>query len=133
MPPELANLPPSYSIQEIHPPSETPSVAFSSFSSSTNNSSDMQNFMKMFMEKMDKRMQRQEEVLRVLSNNKGRPYKLTDNDGGGSYRKRRNISKYCWSHGACAHTSRECKNKRSGHKENATFSNKLGGNMRFCE
>ena len=133
MPPELANLPPSYSIQEIHPPSETPSVAFSSFSSSTYNSSDMQNFMKMFMEKMDKRMQRQEEVLRNLSNNRGRPNKLTDNDGGGSYRKRRNISKYCWSHGACAHTSRDCNNKRSGHKDNASFSNKLGGSTRFCE
>ena len=93
----------------------------------------MQNFMKMFMEKMDKRMQRQEEVLRDLSNTGGGANKLRGNNSGGSYRKRRNISKYCWSHGACAHTSRECKNKRSGHKENATFSNKLGGNMRFCE
>ena len=45
---------------------------------------------------------------------------------------RTNISFYCWSHGACAHPSPECKNKRPGHQDAATFENKMGGSVAFC-
>ena len=34
---------------------------------------------------------------------------------------------YCWTHGACHHTSHECKGKKINHDNNATFSNQLGG------
>ena len=55
------------------------------------------------------------------------------NNGGNNQRfTRTNISKYCWSHGACAHGSSECNSKREGHKENATFENKQGGSTSYC-
>ena len=49
-----------------------------------------------------------------------------------SNRRRRNISKYCWSHGACSHTSFECTKRRDGHKEDATSENKKGGSTYYC-
>ena len=35
--------------------------------------------------------------------------------------------KYCWSHGACNHTGMECNRKKEGHKDEATFNNRMGG------
>ena len=46
---------------------------------------------------------------------------------------RRTTSKYCWSHGACAHESKDCKSPRRGHKRNATFENKMNGSTEFCQ
>ena len=43
-----------------------------------------------------------------------------------------NISVYYWLHGACAHSSQECHNKRYGHKDNATFENKMVGITYYC-
>jgi len=40
--------------------------------------------------------------------------------------------KYCWTHGACAHTGVECTAKAEGHKEEATFSNLLNGSKKYC-
>ena len=40
--------------------------------------------------------------------------------------------KYCWSHGACAHTGSECNTKATGHKNEATFDSMLGGSTRGC-
>ena len=34
---------------------------------------------------------------------------------------------YCWKHGRCRHKSADCRNKEPGHKDSATFGNKLGG------
>ena len=34
---------------------------------------------------------------------------------------------YCWSHGACAHSSAECNSPQDGHKTTATFQNMQGG------
>ena len=45
---------------------------------------------------------------------------------------RNNVSEYCWTHGACAHKSSDCRNKADGHKNNATFTNKMGGSCAFC-
>jgi len=36
-------------------------------------------------------------------------------NGNGRRQRRRNVSKYCWSHGASAHASPDCENKK-GHK-----------------
>ena len=53
--------------------------------------------------------------------------------GGPPIRRRRNTSKYCWTHGACSHSSAECNNKREGHQDSATFANKQGGSTYYCQ
>ena len=47
-------------------------------------------------------------------------------------RPRHNVSHYCWSHGACAHSSKDCNFKEPGHNADATFTNKLGGSTYHC-
>ena len=59
------------------------------------------------------------------------------NGGGGQNnninpRTGRPYRRYCWTHGCCAHWSRNCNNKAQGHKDNATFRNRLGGSNRNC-
>ena len=49
------------------------------------------------------------------------------------YTTRANKTKYCHSHGACAHESKFCKNKRPGHKNEATFVNKMNGSTAYCQ
>lgn len=56
----------------------------------------------------------------------------TNRSSSQSNNRQRN-TKYCWSHGACNHDSIACRNKRDGHKDEATFSNKLGGSTRGCK
>ena len=127
IPPALQNLPPDFTIQKIHQENTTPSVAFSSF---TPTGLDMEKSFKAFMEKMDNRMKQQEEALKNITN-----HAETNNggSGGSGYRKRRNTTKYCWSHGACAYSSADCNNKKQGHQDEATFKNKMGGSTRFCK
>ena len=45
---------------------------------------------------------------------------------------RNQTNKYCWSHGACGHEGKYCRNKKDGHKDNATFGNKMGGSTDYC-
>ena len=42
------------------------------------------------------------------------------------------FSKYCWTHGAWHHNSRDCKFKAEGHKDTATFVNRMGGSNESC-
>jgi hypothetical protein len=42
------------------------------------------------------------------------------------------VAKYCWSHGACGHTSKECTKKKDGHNDDATFKDKKGGRTWRC-
>ena len=53
--------------------------------------------------------------------------------GRGNFRQRRNISRYCWTHGACNHTGYNCENPAVGHRPEATFENKLGGSTYYCQ
>ena len=46
--------------------------------------------------------------------------------------RRNNTSKYCWTHGACGHTSNQCKAKAPGHQETATFEDRQGGSKAHC-
>ena len=46
--------------------------------------------------------------------------------------RKRNTKFYCWTHGACAHTSKFCNYPAEGHQIEATFANKMGGSTRFC-
>ena len=40
--------------------------------------------------------------------------------------------KYCWTHGSCAHNGKEYNRKAEGHKDDASFSNMLGGSSSGC-
>jgi len=44
---------------------------------------------------------------------------------------RTKINKYCWTHGACAHSSSECRNKKPGHQDAVTFDNRMGGSTAY--
>ena len=39
---------------------------------------------------------------------------------------------YCWTHGACCHKSSDCRNKKDGHQDDATFNNKKNGSTKGC-
>ena len=39
---------------------------------------------------------------------------------------------YCWTHGGCNHKSSECRNKKEGHQDDATFNDKKGGSTKGC-
>ena len=40
--------------------------------------------------------------------------------------------RYCWSCGYCIHWVRHCKMKEPGHKDEATFINRMGGSNKNC-
>ena len=40
--------------------------------------------------------------------------------------------RYCWSHGCCTHDGKHCNNRKTGHKEEATFKKRLGGSNYNC-
>ena len=70
-------------------------------------------------------------LLQQMNNNMKNPQ-----GGGNNNRKkggRKTTNKYCWSHGACAHESHECKSPKPGHKKEATFDNKMGGDESYCK
>ena len=46
---------------------------------------------------------------------------------------RNQTNKYCWTHGACGHEGRYCRNKKEGHQDGATFQDKMGGSEAFCK
>ena len=47
-------------------------------------------------------------------------------------RRPNNNKWYCWSHGMCGHKSAVCRNKKDGHKDEATKENRMGGSNRGC-
>lgn len=53
--------------------------------------------------------------------------------GNSNFRGRRNVTHYCWTHGACSHPSNQCNNKASGHQDDANFTDKKGGSTYYCE
>ena len=57
----------------------------------------------------------------------------TRNNNNNNGRTRSKTNKYCWTHGACAHTSTECKNKKTGHQDAATFENRMGDSTAFID
>ena len=53
----------------------------------------------------------------------------TNNNG----KKKRTTNKYCWTHGACAHLSKDCRSKADGHQDDATFQDRMGGSTRWMQ
>ena len=69
----------------------------------------------------------------AATNNNTKEIKKTNRktrDSGGLFRK--DISKYCWTHGACGHTGKECRAKAPGHRDDATLENRNGGSNARC-
>lgn len=71
------------------------------------------------------------------STNKRRPSEgpntTSDNNRRKKKKCRTNIAKYCWSCGAWNHHSKDCRFKNDGHKDNATFDNKMNGRTYHCQ
>lgn len=44
--------------------------------------------------------------------------------------RRKNLTKYCHTHGLCNHNSAECRTPADGHKNEATLQNRMGGSVR---
>ena len=61
--------------------------------------------------------------------NRNRPPRKTP-DNASFVRNRKD--KYCWTHGACGHTSGQCISKAPGHQDTATMENRMGGSNAFC-
>ena len=47
-------------------------------------------------------------------------------------KKGKNIQSYCWTHGACSHVGKDCNKPATGHKQDATFINMMGGSTKNC-
>jgi len=62
---------------------------------------------------------------------RNRPGRTGGRGGRGQY-QRTDISKYCWTHGACGHDSKHCGHRAPGHKEDSTFDDKMGGSTYYC-
>ena len=56
-----------------------------------------------------------------------------DNRTNTNKRTRRVLDYYCWTHGAGNHKSSDCRNKKDGHKDSATFDNRQGGSNAYCK
>jgi hypothetical protein len=82
--------------------------------------------MQMEMLKLIKSLQQE------VSELKNTPKDFRNNPHSSNYRGRMNRNKYCWSHGGCNHKGRDCKSKREGHKDEATFFNRMGGSNSYC-
>ena len=59
-----------------------------------------------------------------------------DNTNGSNKKTKKKKEKkdriYCWSHGACAHSGKDCNKTKDGHKKEATFQNMMGGSTKDC-
>ena len=42
------------------------------------------------------------------------------------------FKRYCWTHGCTTHWGKNCSNKKRGHKDNATFKDRMGGSDLNC-
>ena len=56
---------------------------------------------------------------------------MTNNTNNNNGKKKRTTNKYCWTHGACAHSSKDCRSKADGHQDEATFQNRMGGSTQW--
>jgi hypothetical protein len=66
-------------------------------------------------------------------NPKGHGGGCNSNSGGGCTSNRpRGTKQYCWTHGACIHTSANCNTPSNGHKTTATFTNMQNGSKEGC-
>lgn len=61
--------------------------------------------------------------------------KTANNNNRRSGNRNKNDKSYCWTHGRTRnklHTSQTCRNKASGHKDEATLDSRMGGSDKWC-
>lgn len=63
---------------------------------------------------------------------RGRGRNHTRNTSSTSTRTAPSPRQYCWSHGACAHSSADCNTRQPGHQTTATFDNMMAGSTTNC-
>jgi len=74
-------------------------------------------------------LQAMQTMMQQMQNNMGNQRRNNNRSSGGSNRNG-DTTKYCWTHGGCAHLGIECRTKATGHKDAATRGNKMGGSTR---
>ena len=95
---------------------------------------------------IDTLIQQQQEILRIFTSsgkdrgnrgNRGSRGRSTVHTGPREGQSIRPLpawcNKYCWKHGKSSHHSANCNNKAPGHRDDATFENKMGGSTYGCE
>ena len=60
------------------------------------------------------------------------PSTASNNNKKKNKKKEMKDRKYCWTHGACAHTGAECNHPAEGHKKEASFQDMMGGSTKDC-
>ena len=112
-------------------PSDMSSTANGSNTSTEVVNSIKENQMQVEMLKVLKAMQEELNKLKRGTNTSSSTKKGRKTPDNASF-SRNTTDKYCWTHGGCAHESANCNAKAPGHKDNATFENKMGGSKAFC-
>ncbi len=122
-----------HALQAADPPdSSTPDVI-----NHLANNAAQQQLMPQLMQQMMLMMEQMNSLQRQMNsppptNSNGSSSTISSSSSSRQRRTRTNTSHYCWSHGACAHPSTDCRSQRSGHQTAATFTNKMGGSTAFC-
>ena len=98
------------------------------------NNAAQQQMMPQIMNQMVELLQQMSTMQQQLQQQASTSSSITTNSSNSRRRRiRTNTSFYCWSHGACAHPSPQCKSKKPGHQDAATFDNKMGGLTAYCQ
>ena len=96
-----------------------------------NNAANTQ-LMPQLINQMAQLMQQMNSIQHQLNAQASPASSVTQSSSSSSRRQRTTTRHYCWTHGACAHTSAQCRSKKTGHRDDATFLNKLGGSTAYC-
>ena len=115
-------------------PSEAASHNFSTLDNASANSMN-ENSTQFEMLKLLRTMQA--EMIKLNTTNSGpntsfKPKKKKSKTPDNPTFTRRITNLYCWTHGGCAHAGNTCNDKAPGHKNEATFDNKMEGSKAFC-
>ena len=82
-------------------------------------------------EKMQTQMMEMMKLMTTtMNNNNNNNNNTNSNNQNRNSRRQTNAvghSLYCWSHGLCNHRSNQCRNKKEGHQDKATFGNRMDG------
>ena len=118
----------------LHPPDATPSDDSPQIIQQFANNATQAQLMPQLMAQMVQMMEQMSTIQQKLSAQQSVSSSNTTLSSNCSRRRRTRgtIDSYCWSHGACAHSSSQCQSKKAGHQDNATLVNKLGGSTAFC-
>ena len=94
------------------------------------------------METNKQMMQQMQEMMKMMQMQMQQGQQNNSRQNGNGYNRQRNDNRgnsnnnrtrewaYCWTHGFCSHSSRNCSYKAQGHKDKATLTDNMGGNQK---